>query len=88
MEVRQAVAVAKQYVMELFGEEGISEIGLEEIEVNEDGHWNITIGFARPWDRKLGSVLAGANARSYKILIVRDKDRKVLSVRNRSFSEG
>ncbi len=33
--VKEAVQVAKNYVMELFGEEGIVDIGLEEVDFDQ-----------------------------------------------------
>ena len=85
MNVKEAVQVAKEYVLDLFIDEGITNVGLEEIE-DEGGCWRITIGFSRPWDRNIGSVLSGQSGRTYKIIRVSDEDGSVLSVKDRSFS--
>ena len=86
MEVKQAVEVAKNYVLELFQDEGITNLGLEEIE-EKGAFWHITIGFTRPWDNTVGSVLSGAKSRTYKVLLVRDEDGRIMSVKDRDISK-
>jgi hypothetical protein len=84
MDAKQAVAAAKQHIDDLFGAEGVFNVGLEEIEYDDAREqWHITIGFSRPWDKKPG-VLAEwtASGRTYKVVII-DHDGKVLSVKNR-----
>ena len=50
MDVKQAVETAKRYVGELFDQEGIKNLGLEEIELDHSGgEWRVTVGFSRPW---------------------------------------
>jgi hypothetical protein len=59
MDVKEAVATAKKYVGELFTQEGITNLGLEEIEFDEQaGEWRVTVGFSRPgirWEGLLRS---------------------------------
>ena len=86
MEVKQAVEVAKQYIRDLFGEEGIMNVGLEEVE-ERGGYWSITIGFSREWDRNVGAVLSGALSRTYKTIEINDEDGQVLSVKDRKISK-
>ncbi len=86
MEVKQAVEVAKNHVIELFSSEGIANLGLEEVE-KKGTYWNITIGFSRPWDSNIGAVLSGARSRTYKTILVNDEDGRILSVKSRIFSE-
>jgi len=51
MDVKEAVKRAKQYVAELYEEEGLVNLGLEEIEFDEKaGLWRVTLGFSRPWN--------------------------------------
>ena len=45
MEMREAVRKAKTHVAELFHDEGIANVGLEEIKLSGD-FWEITIGFS------------------------------------------
>jgi hypothetical protein len=53
MDVKDAVRLAKTYVREVFADENINEVGLEETRFDESsGQWTITIGFRRPFDRK------------------------------------
>ena len=88
MDVKQAVATAKQHIAELFAEEEILNLGLEEVEWDElEKSWRITIGFSRPWNRNVGSVLSGENSRSYKIVILNDEDGRVLSVKDWNISK-
>ncbi len=85
MEAREAIAIAKKYVSELFGDERIANLGLEEITSNGDV-WEVTIGFSRPWDavRDAASVITGAPTlqRSYKKVQIRDSDQKLLGISN------
>ena len=83
MDVKEAAQVAKTYVRDLFMDEGISDVGLEEIEC-DGGYWRITIGFSRPWDHNIGSVLGGKKYRAYKIVEITDETGNVLSVKDRN----
>lgn len=87
MDVKLAVVIAKEHIAELFAEEEILNMGLEEVELDEEGFWRITIGFSRPWNRNVGSVLSGENSRSYKIVVLSDKDGHVLSVKDWNISK-
>ena len=52
MDVKDAVNAAKTYVAQLFADEGLSNLGLEEVEFDDgSGAWRVTVGFSRPWDR-------------------------------------
>jgi len=90
MDAKEAVRLAKRHVLDLFAEEEILDIGLEEVEFNElDDTWSITIGFSRPWDQPrsiLGPTLSsqmGIRSRSYKVVLISDSDANVISVKNR-----
>lgn len=88
MEVREAVAAAKKYVQELFAQENISNLGLEEIEFNEAaGVWSITVGFSRPWETPQNALAVLARQlqppRAYKIVRICDETQRLLSVKNR-----
>jgi hypothetical protein len=86
MDVKEAVRAAKQYVQEVFADEGISDVGLEEVEFNDQAEeWRVTIGFSRAWDKQSPFALAPAAARprSYKVLRISDKTGDIISVRNR-----
>jgi len=84
MNVKEAVEVAKKQILDLFAEEGISNVGLEELEYDEpQATWLITIGFLRPWDH---GVCGKDSRRSYKIVNIGD-DGQVRSVKNREISD-
>ena len=87
MDVKEAVQVAKSYVIELFAEEGIVDVGLEEVDIELSDTWVVTIGFSRPWNRNIGSVLGGRPSRSYKAIRIQDGDGKVLSVKDRALRD-
>ena len=91
MDVKKAAKLAKEYLSDLFSEEGISNLGLEEIELGTDGRfWEVTIGFSRPWDHGgLAAVTLGQKGlrRSYKVLRIDDCSGSVVSVRDRILQE-
>lgn len=97
MEVKEAIATAKRYVTEIFADEKVSNLGLEEVEFDPSTeHWMITVAFSRPWNSPrtraqdlLESLGAGTGVgmnsglkRSYKSVVVA-KDGQVLSMKNR-----
>ncbi len=87
MDVREAARTAKEYVVDLFAGEEITDVGLEEVVFDDiSNYWKITIGFSRPWDRKkaLPAALADARlARSYKVIRIDDDDGHVVSLTDR-----
>src|SRR5439155_23913608 len=85
MQVKETVSLAKQYVKDVFADEQIDSLSLEEVEFDDKaGIWAVTIGFSRPWDEagplgvKLG-VLA-PRRRDYKVVRIVDGDKRVISV--------
>ena len=85
MNAKQAVKKAKEHIVDLFGDEDIDAVGLEEIE--EEGiYWKITIGFSRGWQLGFGSI-AGGEGRSYKVLLIDNESGNVISVRDRKLSK-
>lgn len=88
MDVKQAVRVAKEYVSDILHEEGLINLGLEEVEFDEiDRTWKVTLGFSRPWNtvRNALTAVTGDNAprRAYRVVRVRDEDGRVLSFKQR-----
>ena len=86
MDVKEAVQTAKSYVAELFTDETIGNIGLEEVEFNNaSNNWEVTIGFSRPWQTNI-LVAALSNqhpTRSYKLVCINDDSGQVLSLKDR-----
>lgn len=88
MDVKEAVARAKSYIVELFSDEKLSNVGLEEVELDAQGNeWIVTIGFSRPWDvvRNTFTALGGdvSPRRSYKVVRIANTSGQISSVKNR-----
>jgi uncharacterized protein YdeI (YjbR/CyaY-like superfamily) len=92
MDVSEAIAAAKKYVNEVYAEEQVTNLGLEEVEhILTAGKWIITLGFSRPWNTprtRAQEVLENLGAvsslkRSYKVITMAD-DGTVLSMKNRA----
>lgn len=89
MQVKEAVALARQYINDIFADEQIDGLRLEEVELDDEtGIWSVTIGFSRPWDEAAGPFavkLAGLapRRRDYKVVRIADRDNRMLSVKNR-----
>jgi hypothetical protein len=86
MDIKQAAEVAKRRVADIFAEEGVANVGLEEIEYDrDDDTWHVTVGFSRAWDAQgaLGIAAGLPRSRTYKLVTISDRDRAVLSVRQR-----
>lgn len=87
MNVKEAVKLAKEYVLDLFAEENITNLGLEEVNFYDaDGEWIVTLGFSRPWDEPRNTLASLAQStlprRSYKIVRI-DDNGQVKGVKNR-----
>lgn len=88
MNVKEAVKLAVGYVQELFLNEQLTDLGLEEVEYDDAANaWLVTVGFSRPWDAAAGAfaIIAGAprtKSRSFKVVTI--KDGQVVSLKNRA----
>ena len=87
MDVKEAVRTAKEYVADLFQDENITNVSLEEVVFEEvSAIWKITIGFSRPWAMSGPLLNAVANARAwraYKVLSINDASGEVKALRDR-----
>ena len=95
MNVREAVATAKQYTMEVFADEKIADLGLEEVVLDDEhGVWRITVGFSRPRalaNRSIADTAAEFSMlngdplthRLHKVVTIKDASNKVVSLTNR-----
>jgi len=89
MDIKDAIKKAIACVKDLFSDEHIGHIGLEEVRLNEvEGLWEITVGFSRPWDSPK-SVYNNFNEmlnptppqmRHYKIVKIDDASGEVKSI--------
>ena len=82
MDVKVAVNTARTYLADLYSDEEIVNVGLEEVRYDYDADkWHVTLGFSRPWDRKhplVGALSeAGRLDRSYKEICITDADGRV-----------
>ncbi|MDO9473494.1 MAG: hypothetical protein Q7J28_10600 [Caulobacter sp.] len=89
MDAKSAIKTAKAYVQDIFSDEGVLNIGLEEISYDDKTlTWDVTVGFSRRWDSQNAPFAAALQApsyrRTYKIVEVSDATGEVLSVRNRA----
>ena len=83
IDTKTAIGLAKNWITEQFAEEGVEDVGLEEVKF-ADGCWEITIGFSRPWDRKgITSLVGPSLLRSYKVIVIKDETGEVVAMRTR-----
>ncbi|MEN5029140.1 hypothetical protein [Pseudomonas sp. Ps21-P2] len=89
IKIKEAVQIALDNVVELFGNQQISGVLLEEVARDERGNFLITVGFERPSTsratRALGGTLAAimATDRAYKVVSVAQDDGDIISVKDR-----
>ena len=85
-----AVRAAKKWLAEVYADERIDRIGLEEVRWH-DGNWEITLGFNRTDDDKTAAStpmlemtdLYSRRSRVYKVLVVAGNDNHVMEMRDR-----
>lgn len=86
LEPKQAIALAKAYVADLFGDEDVTSIRLEELRFDDEHEqWRVTVGFERlppPLVVNGLSLELGQPAREYKVVAIRDDTARVVSVTN------
>ena len=94
MDIKEAVGTAKSYVVDLFSDEEITDVGLEEVVFDEPaGDWRVTIGFSRRWNRPNAAdipVLIRRHNRldrSYKMVRIKASDGRVVSLTDRLLAE-
>ena len=87
MEVKEAARMAKNYIVDLFGDEAIADVGFEEVDFDQESNaWKITIGFHRPWDHRNKLLTALGDqypSRSYKVVRIDNAGGRVISVTDR-----
>jgi len=87
--VKAAVEIAKNWVRDVLSDENVSNIGLEEVEFDEEKRvWKITLGFSRPWNSPRTNALSAfttdpGQKRAYRVVSVSDNTREVLSMKKR-----
>lgn len=88
MDVKIAVGNAKQWLADVLKEEGVANIGLEEVEFDEENDvWLITLGFSRPWNsvKNAFTAISGepASRRAYRVIAVKEPNGEVVSMKRR-----
>ena len=95
MDVREAVSIAREYISDVYAEEEIQGIGLEEIRFDDAGNiWRVTIGFFRSWDRDVSSMaqslreLQGPGPvdqrrRAFKVVQIDDESGRIMAMTHR-----
>ena len=93
MDVKEAARTARGHILDLFADEDIGNVCLEEAEFDDlSNAWNITVSFTRPSSgsstfRNVGSDLAGTKLRrSFKIVVISNSNGSIKSVRHRVLS--
>lgn len=85
MDVKEAVALAKRYIADVFTDEEVENLRLEEIEFDKKSKiWSVTLSFSRPWGGSFGDF--APRRYDYKVVRIADADRNVLSVKNREIA--
>lgn len=83
-----AVRAAKKWLAEIYADEPIARIALEEVRFRE-GNWEITLGFNRldpdsPESQfKMLDDIQARRRRVYKVLVVAGNDNHVMEMRDR-----
>lgn len=91
MDVKEATRAARDYVKNVFADDNISSVSLEEIEFDDiAADWRITISFLRPSgtmsvvDMVAPALNRGKNVRRcYKTVRINDNSGCVVSVKHR-----
>ncbi len=91
LDVKEAVRMAREYVCDLYLQEEVMDIGLEEVVFDDTSNvWKITMGFSRPWDRRFtptGAFRDAGKGRSYKVLRINDENGCVESLMDRLMTD-
>lgn len=97
MDVKEAVRAAKTWILDVMEDEHPSNLGLEEVEYNDEKRvWKITLGFSRPWNSPRSppnNLLAIAateiplHKRAYRTIVVDDRNGEVKAMQRKAVSE-
>jgi hypothetical protein len=93
VDVKQAIAKAREYLRAAFSDEPISDLRLDEVEFDKrDDAWLITFGLLRPGgeDSARWGALTGAGPlrRAYKVVRIPNDETVMPSIKIRELAEG
>ncbi|MDE2835709.1 MAG: hypothetical protein OXM02_14495 [Bacteroidota bacterium] len=92
IQAKEAVRIAKEYLEDLYEEEDVKDIGLEELRF-DGGKWRVTIGFRRVWPLpKAAPTIAEfltrrTSDRTYKTVQI-SEDGRILALNHREVAYG
>lgn len=88
MLAKEAIVAAKGFLLDIFQDEKLSGVGLEEVQFDDESKmWKITLGFFRNWRPEDDVPHTNASAAMIEIIRVqraRDRFYKVVSIDDRS----
>ena len=92
MTAKEAITAAKEYVQDLFRDEAIAQVGLEELDFRDAARaWDVTIGFTRQLSNPrnptgaFAALLGASGERVYKVVRI-SEDGEILSLKHRHFA--
>ena len=92
MTAKEAITAAKEHVQDLFWDEGIARVGLEELDFRDAPRaWDVTIGFTRHLlnprnpTSAMSALLGASSERVYKIVRI-SEDGEIMSLKHRHFA--
>ena len=89
LKIKEAVQIAIDNVVELFSEQKLSSVLLEEVARDSEGNFLITVGFERAAPKRAGNALAGgigallSTQRAYKVAFIDKETGELISVKDR-----
>jgi len=85
IDVREAVRIARKTMLDIYHEDQIPQLTLEEAERSKDGaHWLITVSFARPFAKSAIEAMTGQQGTTtYKVVDIDAETGTVSSIRMR-----
>jgi len=88
IQIKEAVQIAIENVVELFGEQKMSSVLLEEVGRDSQGNFYVTVGFERASQVRKGPSLVGLGImpqtdRAYKVAHIDKESGELISIKDR-----
>ena len=86
MDVKEATNIARDYVVDIFADEEITQLGLEEVMYDHEAdQWRITFAFARPWEKQhtMAVKMGLKTPRAYKVVHIKNDTGGVIGLTDR-----